>query len=866
MKLFDLSGSNLTVSAGMHFSYWILPQSPATDGLATGTNSGWVALNLIFADGTNLRDSGLTDQHGVPINPTNQVTILAFDTWNYVTVDLTPLAGKTINRIELCYNQPGGSGGYRGYVDDLELSTPAAGLGANLALGQPASADSALPGNPASNGNDGNTATAWSVADGNTNHWWQVDLGAVCSLAGDEVIWPVNGTVYDYTVAVSLDDTNWTTVVNKTANPSVAQDQSDVFMAAGRYVRMTITGLASGNWAALEEFRVFGAVMPLPSAPVGLQVVSGIGLVNLNWGPVAGAASYYVARSTSPGAETVIATATATNYLDAGLAGGTTYYYVVWATNLLGQGANSSEVAAAPLVPAAGSYLAALMADHPLAYWPLNETNGQTAYDLIGGNNGAYWGGVQLAQAGPANGGFGSPSYSALFDGSSGYVDIPEGPLNLTNAMTAVAWVQVPSTPSHYSGIVGHGDSSWRMTINPSGQPGAADASGSDATSPTSIVGTSWHMVAYAYTGVNNASGNGLLYVDGVLKATNTASVSGGDSLDVWIGGSPDYGNGRLVAGSIAQVSLFTNTLSAAQMLALYAAGTNTPHVAAAAPGTYEAAVVAAHPLAYWPLNETNGSVAYDMVGGYDGRYVGGVTLGQPGGAFVGFVPQNKSARFDGSSGYVDIPEGPFNLTNALTAMAWVQVPATPHFSGVVGRGNSSWRLTVDGSGRPGAANGGAADATAASSIVGTNWHMMVYTYTGVPNVSGNGKLYVDGVLAATDTVPLPSGDSLDVWIGGSPDYGTGRLLPGGIAHVAVFTNAFSANQVLALYQAASIAPPITVETGLANGTGSFAIAWPQGTLLQATNVTGPWTTNTAVSPCGVAPTNAQMYFRVKVD
>jgi predicted alpha-1,2-mannosidase len=865
MKLFNLNGSNLTISSGMRFAYWIFPQSPTNDALATGTNSAYVALNLIFTDGTNLRDAGLTDQHGVPINPTNQASVLSLDTWNYVAVDLSSLAGKTISRIDLCYNQPHGSGGYRGYVDNLELSTPAAGLGANLALGQPASADSALSTAPASNANDSNPATDWSAADAGTNHWWQVDLGGVCNLTGDEVIWPVIGAVYDYTVAVSTDDTNWTTVVNKTANPSVAQDQSDVFTAAGRYVRIAITGLSAGNWAAIEEFRVFGTLFTQPSTPTGLRAVPGFGLLNVNWSSSANAASYYVARATSEGAETVIAETSSTNFVDTGLVDGTTYYYVVWATNSLGQSAASAEIAATPLVPAVGSYQAALLANHPLAYWPLSETNGQTAYDLVGGDNGTYLAGFQLARAGLTNGGFGSPNYAAEFDGSSGYVDIPEGPFNLTNAMTAVVWVKIPTTPTHFSGIVGHGDSSWRVTIDSSGHPSANDDSGSDASSPTSIVGTNWHMVAYAYSGVSGASGNSLLYVDGVLKATSTATVSTGDDLDVWIGGSPDYGNGRMLAGNIAQVSVFTNALSASQLMALYAVGTNTPHVLPIT-GTYATTIAAAHPLAYWPLNETNGSVAYDLVGGHDGLYVGGVTLGQAVGSFAGFVPQNNSALFDGSSGYVDIPEGPFNLTNALTAVAWVKVPSTPHFSGVIGHGNSSWRLTVDGSGHPGAANGSAPDATDASSIVGTNWHMMVYTCTGVPNASGNGQLYVDGVLTATNTVVSLTGNNLDLWIGGAPDYSTSRLLPGSIAQVAVFTNAFSATEVQALYEAASIAPPITLESSSATPAAGFVISWPQGTLLQATNPAGPWMTNTATSPCTVSPTNAQMYFRVRVE
>jgi beta-galactosidase len=134
----------------------------------------------------------------------------------------------------------------------------AATTGANLALNKPASADSQQAGNSASNANDGNTGTRWCANDGNLNHWWQVDLGAVLNLSGDEVLWEKNGAVYDYTVAVSTNNTTWTTVVNKGANTSTAQDQTDSFIASGRYVRITVTGLTGGDWASFYEFRVFG--------------------------------------------------------------------------------------------------------------------------------------------------------------------------------------------------------------------------------------------------------------------------------------------------------------------------------------------------------------------------------------------------------------------------------------------------------------------------------------------------------------------------------------------------------------------------------------------------------------------------------
>ena len=41
---------------------------------------------------------------------------------------------------------------------------------------------------------------------------------------------------------------------------------------------------------------------------------------------------------------------------------------------------------------------------------------------------------------------------------------------------------------------------------------------------------------------------------------------------------------------------------------------------------------------------------------------------------------------------------------------------------------------------------------------------------------------------------------------------------------------------------------------------------WTSGTLLEATNLSGPWVTNPAVSPYTVVPTNAQMFYRLLLN
>jgi hypothetical protein len=138
----------------------------------------------------------------------------------------------------------------------------------NLALGKTVSTDSALTGNPASNGNDGISTTHWTANDANGGHWWTVDLGVDTIMTGTQVMWELDGKKYQYSIDTSSDNTNWTnkvwksagTTVNDQGNTRTAQVQSDYFSATARYVRITVTGLESGVSASFNDFKVFGTV------------------------------------------------------------------------------------------------------------------------------------------------------------------------------------------------------------------------------------------------------------------------------------------------------------------------------------------------------------------------------------------------------------------------------------------------------------------------------------------------------------------------------------------------------------------------------------------------------------------------------
>jgi DNA-directed RNA polymerase subunit RPC12/RpoP len=137
------------------------------------------------------------------------------------------------------------------------LNLSSIGSDGNFALNKPAFASSQQAEHPAQNGNDGILDTRWCAADGSVPQWWEVDLGGAITITNTQVTWELV-SIYQYEVKVSSDNTNWTTVVDKTSNLTVAKKNSDNFSANGRYVRVEVTGLQPGSWASFFEFQVLG--------------------------------------------------------------------------------------------------------------------------------------------------------------------------------------------------------------------------------------------------------------------------------------------------------------------------------------------------------------------------------------------------------------------------------------------------------------------------------------------------------------------------------------------------------------------------------------------------------------------------------
>lgn len=92
----------------------------------------------------------------------------------------------------------------------------------------------------------------------------------------------------------------------------------------------------------------------------------------------------------------------------------------------------------------------------------------------------------------------------------------------------------------------------------------------------------------------------------------------------------------------------------------------------------FPALAIADGPAAYWRLNETSGTTAYDYAGGYNGTAAGAIITGSAGPqppAQVGFESGNKAFTFNGTSTWVEAPSLNFN-TNTMTFAAWIKVNA----------------------------------------------------------------------------------------------------------------------------------------------------------------------------------------------
>jgi hypothetical protein len=332
-----------------------------------------------------------------------------------------------------------------------------------------------------------------------------------------------------------------------------------------------------------------------------------------------------------------------------------------------------------------------------------------------------------------------------------------------------------------------------------------------------------------------------------------------------------------------------SNTTSSATISILPALPTPTP----AQPYAY--AVAANHPLVYWRFSETNSTSGgnlpvYDYSGnGYDATYgLNSIVdvAGPQSPTFIGFEPDNTAVQFPGPNvsgghGYAVSPSLNLN-TNTATIALWLN----PSANIVTTVGLLMWRNGADaaGLGFGGASTNGMTELGYTwnnNSSQTWNWDSLLFpplnqwsfvALTVTPNDATIYLYYVDAntgetnLLKAVNAIPHQaeafSGGILRIGDDTFDDY---RVFPGSIDELAVFSHSLSESQIQSLFFTALGAPTPAVLNYTWDGR-QLSLSWTQGSLMEATNIMGPWTTNPASTPYLVTPGGPQKFYRVKVQ
>jgi len=293
----------------------------------------------------------------------------------------------------------------------------------------------------------------------------------------------------------------------------------------------------------------------------------------------------------------------------------------------------------------------------------------------------------------------------------------------------------------------------------------------------------------------------------------------------------------------------------------------------------FQTNVLQLSPLGYWPLNETTGSSAFDLSGnGRHGVYIGAVTLGAsgPNPPNVGFDDaDNLAAQFTAASdSYVALPS--LGVTSAtMSFAAWI------------------YPISKDGTNQAGSAGIIFNRSSTTSGLcykndgnqLGYNWNNDPLTYgqaSGlVPPTNQwslvalvvtptNATLYLyntNGVFSYQSTnTHAASAFTGETRIGS--DAQGGRNFNGKIEQAVIFNYSLTPGQIAQVYtNGTGMAFPSTPTnanlTISSPSAGNLVVNWTAGTLLEATNINGPWTTNNATAPYSPPLDAPRKFYRV---
>jgi len=191
-----------------------------------------------------------------------------------------------------------------------------------------------------------------------------------------------------------------------------------------------------------------------------------------------------------------------------------------------------------------------------VGYWPLNDVENAPVEDISGnGNDGTVQGDVSAVSGQVAN--------AALFDGTDDYIQTSYTP-SLSDSLSIVAWVSVPTTKSGRRQIVSPDDAGFDWSLLYDENNNWALFHGGGVLSGPSVTTGKATQVAGVWDIENSET---RLYIDGNRKKTGPIST-GSTTNTLRIGDNPDFNEN--FNGWIDDVRIYDRALSDTEVADLY--------------------------------------------------------------------------------------------------------------------------------------------------------------------------------------------------------------------------------------------------------------------------------------------------------
>ena len=409
----------------------------------------------------------------------------------------------------------------------------------------------------------------------------------------------------------------------------------------------------------------------------------------------------------------------------------------------------------------APTYKALVISDSPIAYWPMDD-----ASNTVGGSNGSFADVMSNPQpainSGPVVFGANSilaPLLESPYYSGSYFSDFspPSTPNKFTflstDTITIEAWFSMVDGQPVGDIVSFNANQGFRISVDPSTNNISIIYNNSLVTSIIATNDTYQYIVSVI--GPNGCK----VYLNGVLKYSNSNGWTGTTGVNCSIGGQSGTSSSEYITGFISNVAIYKKELTLTQILNHFNVGGGNDYL------TY---LQAQTPVALWMLNDSNTTaIDYGPSGSYNGTYFG-PSYGQNHAPARNLYP---SVQLNGNS---YIKAGYTTTTNPLTFSYGIWFSSNTScmimgFQDAVSAGSeTNWDrclyISSDGQLGFGTINGSTVTTISGGPDVrnSDDWHYAVVTFSDNGNGTCTGMLYLDGYPIAQDsTMQTPSSYSI---------------------------------------------------------------------------------------------------------